>query len=830
MSQISKNYYAKPVSTLLTAIILTILSGCSQTQTSTAPEHSFGVKELSTQYQGSIDRTGRPTYHQEFDQFKNQRFNPLFDLGAWHGFLLPEENSYSATFNGPMVIAEEYSLFIASAFERLQVTTEGGKAIQLSNGTKTFGAKPGQLWQQYVLDNLTIQLTLRFVTDRTALVSTEITNHLQAPLVLNLNWQGSLLSNWDQSKTVADKFPQWQRSITSSDSGVQFNFGKVRATWENMMSGESMYKIERSIPSSTTIKHASLSYTSSTELTVPALGSKTIQTTHSYLHTKQESASEQIKVTSVLNNPNQYIEATESRWREYINRLQLNNIGKPAIRLKVKALETLIGNWRSPAGKLQTGGISPSVTARWFNGFWAWDSWKHAYAASYFSPQLAKNNVRAMFDYQIQSNDKLRPQDHGMVVDAIFYNSDSVRAGDGGNWNERNSKPPLAAWAVWQIFQQDNDKDFLKEMFPKLVAYHQWWYKNRDTNQNGLAEYGATNHRIHNNKKGELLFSVQYPAIGGSQEFPENLNLKNCQQGKNSVYHCTGVELYTSVLNEGSYQRLDIQAQHASGWESGMDNAARFGFVTDVQLQLYAKQNKITLDQARKDWQVRFFENRDNSNNLLGYSIDQESVDLNTFLFVEKQILAQIASVLGQDSLSAKFIQQAAHLKSLINQCFFDEDTGYYYDRQISEQVDANQCGGELLVKRGRGPEGWLPLWANIAEPDKARRVIRIMTDENEFNTTIPLGTASLTNPAYGSDIYWRGRVWLDQFYFGIKALKNYGFNRKAEALTARLLEKAQGLTDSGSIRENYDPVTGGALGATNFSWSAAHVLMLLDN
>ena len=38
-----------------------------------------------------IDRTGTPKQHKEYDKYQNQRFNPLFDLGAWHGFLLPEK-------------------------------------------------------------------------------------------------------------------------------------------------------------------------------------------------------------------------------------------------------------------------------------------------------------------------------------------------------------------------------------------------------------------------------------------------------------------------------------------------------------------------------------------------------------------------------------------------------------------------------------------------------------------------------------------------------------------------------------------------------------------
>ena len=31
-------------------------------------------------------------------------------------------------------------------------------------------------------------------------------------------------------------------------------------------------------------------------------------------------------------------------------------------------------------------------------------------------------------------------------------------------------------------------------MYPKLVAYHNWWYTNRDIDKNGIAEYGGMVH------------------------------------------------------------------------------------------------------------------------------------------------------------------------------------------------------------------------------------------------------------------------------------------------------------------------------------------------
>ena len=298
-----------------------------------------------------------------------------------------------------------------------------------------------------------------------------------------------------------------------------------------------------------------------------------------------------------------------------------------------------------------------------------------------------------------------------------------------------------------------------------------------------------------------------------------------------SQYACSGMALYKAVLDDGQYLDLDIGAQHGAGWESGMDNAARFGFIDNNQLAAYAKQHyQGDLKQARKDWQVMFFENTNDKGELLGFSINQESVELNTYLAQEKSLLAQMAALLNKPKVASNYQQAAKQLATRINQCFFDSETGFYYDRQITQNkaVNSEGCVGKLLTKRGRGPEGWSPLWANVAEPSQAEQVRSQMLNTKEFNTFVPLGTASQSNPAYDQNIYWRGRVWLDQVYFGITALNNYGFTDEAEKLSEKLFNNAQGLMGNGAIRENYNPVTGQVQGATNFSWSAAHLLMLI--
>ena len=109
--------------------------------------------------------------------------------------------------------------------------------------------------------------------------------------------------------------------------------------------------------------------------------------------------------------------------------------------------------------------------------------------------------------------------------------------------------------------------------------------------------------------------------------------------------------------------------------------------------------------------------------------------------------------------------------------------------------------------------------------------VSKIMGDEHKFDTYIPLPTLTADHPEFNPKKgYWRGPVWLDQFYFGVNGLKKYGYSSQANAFTEKLLKNAKGLSADQPIHENYHPMTGEPLNSSNFSWSAAHILMLLQS
>lgn len=741
-----------------TIILLSILGACSACSSlnSKTQENVITRKE----YNNILNIHGTPkeyTYfkpRKETDKSGTNYINSFVDLGAWHGYYQPEINNFElyGGFAGPYYIAEEYAANLSDCFNKINIENSLTKEkYSLAESKATFNYYPGKLEQEYILKDFTLKLDLVFASNRTALIKTEIINTSGKELNLNISWTGKMYNefqNWSDEENRY-KSTKLNNSLIETENGIKVDFKNRRETWDYMIGEEAEFKITHS--SKVDTKVSKDNYISKlNNIIIPANESYNHYTTETFTFTEDESIKENKKIKDILDAPETIFKSNEERWDMYLAK-SIVNPNEKYNKIAVKSIETLTTNWRSSAGAIKHDGVTPSVSYKWFNGFWAWDSWKQVVATVHFNEELAKNNVRTLFDYQIQKDDKVRPQDNGAIIDAVFYNGDEERGGDGGNWNERNSKPALATWAVWEVYQVSKDKEFLKEMYPKLKAYHEWWYTNRDHNKNGVAEYGGMVHKFNNS--------------------PEEIIL-------------------------------------AAAWESGMDNATRF----DVE------------GYGKDDIGVKVFENKDKNNKLLGYSINQESVDLNSFLYAEKIYLAQMAKILGEQEDSKEFYSSASQLKKYINENMFDENTGYYYDLQFDEKGNT-----KLLVNRGKGTEGYIPLWANVADKDKAKKVVENVLDENVMNTYLPFPTAAKDNPKYNPTKYWRGPVWLDQAYFGIIGLDNYGYKKEAKELTTKLFDRSEGLMGDGAIRENYNPETGEGLHCSNFSWSAS-IYYLLHN
>lgn len=555
------------------------------------------------------------------DSYSTNVSNPFSDMGAWHAYYLPEKgatNLYGG-FAGPLIVGEEYPINLSDTISKITLTnSDTGEVYDLSKAQNImFDFYPGKLIQTYELNDFNLKLELIFATNRSALIKTEIENKKNTDLNLNLEWSGNIFNKSPYTISVNDngeKNYDLGQTLEATKNGVQVNFSNIRSTWSFFSTDQTKFNVEYDGNTSTSINGNS--YVTKLDNIVNIKPQNTFKTfsTQSYTFTTEEFNNEQVKINDLIENGDTYFNDNTNRWQNYLNKAFSNTEKDSDPHYKdaaVKSIITLTTNWRSAAGAIKHDGIVPSLSYKWFVGMWAWDSWKQAVATANFDGELAKNNIRALFDYQIKGDDSVRPYDKGTIIDAIFYNKDEQRGGEGGNWNERNSKPPLAAWAVWNVYKETNDIEFLKEMYPKLVDYHNWWYTNRDHDKNGIAEYGGMVHPA-NNSEDEIIL--------------------------------------------------------AAAWESGMDNATRFdkeGFGSD-------------------DAGVHVFENKDNNGNTVGYSINQESVDLNSYLYAEKGFLKSIADILGKTEDSQKYEVEAKNVGEYIRNNMFDKETGFFYDLQIN--------------------------------------------------------------------------------------------------------------------------------------------------
>ncbi len=661
------------------------------------------------------------------------------DKGAWFGYFLPQDSTTWGGFTGPYIVAGEYPVALAETLAQLSISKLQDQDwmncpfIQAED----ISYYPGFLIQNIKTEDFTVSIKVSYATAHTAIVSYDVENSSASDQLIRLQWDGKVLPYKNDL------------NLSASPKGVEIGFNGIHETWNYYSEPAWKFSIRMAEEVKTKVDGNNFQMIWPETIELQPGAHYQVTQLQSFTFTPEEKANADAAATAVLADVNGVHQQNREHWQAMKNKLTAK-VGSDQVALQtaMKALMTLNTNRRAPAGRILTEGVVPSTFYKWFNGVWAWDSWKHSAGLAPYMPEVAKNNIRSMFDYQVAVNDSERPWDEGMILDCIFYYDDH----DGsGNWNERNSKPPLAAWTVWKVFENTRDTAFVAEMLPHLIRYHQWWYRNRDHDGNGICEYGCTIH-------------------------PYNVTVTD---------------------KDGTLQDHRIEA---AAWEGGGDNFIRFD----------------------QDLGVKMLDNHYNER-LVGYSMNQESADLNAFLVAEKRYLARMTELVGRHKEAQQYELDAEKVAAFIREKMFDEATGFFYDVDIITK--------QPLVSRGKGPEGWIVLWAKVATPDQAEAVKNSLMDSTQFNTKVPFPTAAKDNPRFNPTGYWRGPVWMSPVWFGLKGLRQYGFDTEAALLSAKVLDNAEGLTTPGApIRENYHPLTGEGLSCYNFSWSSAHTLMILES
>ena len=397
--------------------LLAGLAACGQTQ-----QDSHG-NDIRYRFGGILDISLTP-------DSTVRRAGCFTDAGSWMGFTIPQADKWVNGFCGPFSI-DNRIWFVQSA---VQVDFLDGTGQMTPDSVSYF---PGEVYMASSSEKGTIEQRMNFVSSSTALL--QVTGSAD---------NGFSFTGKDWNSNV--RLEQENQTVTAYHPNgeiVQLTF-----TPDVTLSCDGKNYVGRTQP-----------------------GCRQTNVAVSFYFANEELASGSQKAMALLQNPQPELDANADRWQGYLQKILRKDMKPEYDRVAVKSVVTLISNWRTHRGGLLHEGVIPSHSVTYFTGFWAWDSWRFSAALARFAPELAKNNIRAMFDYQLPD---------GMIIDCIYTNP--------AENNARDSKPPLVCWAVDEIFTLNQDTAFVKEMYPQLLAYYKWWYNKRDHNRNGMCEFGST--------------------------------------------------------------------------------------------------------------------------------------------------------------------------------------------------------------------------------------------------------------------------------------------------------------------------------------------------
>ena len=141
------------------------------------------------------------------------------------------------------------------------------------------------------------------------------------------------------------------------------------------------------------------------------------------------------------------------------------------------AIRDVIG-WNTvydPVNRRPYTALSRNWSSAKFGGFGVWldDVLYHAHLAGILDLGLAEENLRAVFAGRTEAGN----------LPCLLTGRDA--------WVDR-SQPPIGAFVLWFLYRRWGERRLLADAWEPLLANHEWWWRERDGNGNGLLEYGTS--------------------------------------------------------------------------------------------------------------------------------------------------------------------------------------------------------------------------------------------------------------------------------------------------------------------------------------------------
>jgi hypothetical protein len=207
------------------------------------------------------------------------------------------------------------------------------------------------------------------------------------------------------------------------------------------------------------------------------------------------------------------------------------------------------------------------------------------------------------------------------------------------------------------------------------------------------------------------------------------------------------------------------------------------------------------------------------------------SIYLNCLMYKELNAMVYLAEQLKFPDIAKEYAREAENLKSSILKNCWDERDGFFYSVDLnllpisSKPTVENSSfvlhagfprDWDCLIQRIDVWSGFLALWAGVATPEQASRVIKEhFSDKRTFNAAYGIRSLSKMEKMYslrasGNPSNWLGPVWGISNYMVFKGLVKYGYTAEAREMAEKtILLFGKDFEANGALHEYYDPDSG---------------------
>jgi hypothetical protein len=397
---------------------------------------------------------------------------------------------------------------------------------------------------------------------------------------------------------------------------------------------------------------------------------------------------------------------------------------------------------------------------------WLWDSCFVAIGLRHIDVARAQTEITSL----------LRGQWHNGMLPNIIFREDAQYRTDRNIWRSWLSphapdgvttsgitQPPMLAEAVVQIGKKlslPERRRWYKQVYPALLAYHEWLYQDRDPHNEGLAL------QIHPWETG-LDNTPPWTSEMHEHQLPAWISTVKALK-LDKVINLFRRDTHTVPLDQ-RYETIETL------------------ILFDIQRRL-----------RRKGYDIY---------KILDHSLlTIEDLSFNCIFIRANTHLKKIAKDIGQD-LPDELLKRMKRTEIALEE-LWEEYSGQYYSRDfVTHRLLKIPTIATLL-----------PLYAGTISKERAAKLVAMLENQHLFGTNYPVPSVPTNSFWFQPKLYWQGPTWVNMNWLIIDGLEQYGYKDHAAALRETTID----MVGTSGCSEYFDPLTGEAAGAPNFSWTAA--------